>query len=49
MFGDLKPVDWVLKIKLSKNREEYLSKTFSYAIVEFHYPEDPEEFETLLF
>ena len=48
IFGDVKTVDWVSKIQLSKNREEHLRRTFSYASVDFHYPEDLSQFDTLL-
>ena len=48
IFGEIKTVDWVSKIKLSKGREDDLRRTFSYASVEFHYPEDLGEFDTLL-
>ena len=48
IFGEIKTVDYVSKIKLSKGREDHLRWTFSYASVEFHYPEDLGEFGTLL-
>ena len=48
IFGEIKTVDWVSKIKLSKGKEDHLRRTFSYVSVEFHYPEDLGEFDTLL-
>ena len=48
IFGDVKTADWVSKINLFRGREDNLRKTFSYASVEFHYPEDLSEFDTLL-
>ena len=41
-------VDWISKIELSENREHQIRRTFSYASVEFHYPNDIAEFETIL-
>ena len=37
-----------IKNKLSKGREDQVRKTFSYASIEFHYPEELSEFDTLL-
>ena len=48
IFGEIKTVDCVPKIKLSKKREDHLRKTFSYSSFELHYPEDLDEFDTLL-
>ena len=46
MFSDIKTVDWISKITLSRGREDQLREIFSYASFEFH--EDLGEFETLL-
>ena len=35
-------------MELSKAREEQLRKSFSYVEVDFHYPDDVPEFETLI-
>ena len=48
IFVDIKTVDWISKIELSQAREEQLRKTFYYASVGFHYPEDLGKFDTLL-
>ena len=48
MFSDIKTVDWISKITLSRGREDQLREIFSYVSFEFHYPEDLGEFETLL-
>ena len=45
IFGNITSVDRISKIELSENREHQLRQTFSYASVEFHYPN---EFETIL-
>ena len=48
MFGSIVSVDWISKIELSENTEHQIRQTFSYASVEFHYPNDIAEFETIL-
>ena len=48
IFGDITSVDWISKIVLLENREHQIRQTFSYASVEFHYPNDIAEFETIL-
>ena len=48
IFGNIGSVDWISKIELSENREQQIRKTFDYASVEFHYPDDLCEFETVL-
>ena len=40
MFGNLKSVDWISKIKLSKSREINVSSCFSQTSVKHHYPKD---------
>ena len=47
-FGSLDSVDWISKIELSENRENRIRESFCYASVEFHYPIDVGEFETIL-
>ena len=41
-------LDWISKIELSKDREEQIRKIFSYASIDFYYPDDLCEFETVL-
>ena len=48
MFGSIDSVDWIPKIKLSVAREHQIRESFCYASVEFHYPNDLGEFETIL-
>ena len=48
IFGSVDSVDWISKIELSENRERQIRESFSYASVEFHYPNDVGEFETVL-
>ena len=48
MFGSKESVDWIPKIELSAAREHQIRESFSYASVEFHYPNDVGEFEMLL-
>ena len=48
MFGSIDSVDWISKIELSEAREHQIRESFCYASVEFHYPNDVVEFETLL-
>ena len=39
---------WISKIELSAAREHQIRESFSYASVEFHYPNDVGEFEMIL-
>ena len=48
IFGGIDSVDWTSKIELSENREHQIRESFPYASVEFHYPNDVGEFETVL-
>ena len=48
MFSSIDSVDWISKIELSKAREHQIGKSFCYASVEFHYPNDVGEFEMIL-
>ena len=48
MFGSIESVDWISKIELSAAREHQIRDSFSYASVEFHYPNDVGEFGTIL-
>ena len=48
MFGSIESVDWISKIELFVAREHQIRESFSYASVEFHYPNDVGEFETML-
>ena len=48
IFGDIKTLDWISKLELSKDREQQIRKTFCYASVDFYYPDDIYEFETVL-
>ena len=48
MFGRINSVDWISKVELSENREHQIRESFSYASVEFHYPNDVGEFDTVL-
>ena len=48
MFGSTDSVDWISKIELSEAREHQIRESFRYASVEFHYPNDLGEFETIL-
>ena len=48
MFGSIDSVDWISKIELSVAREHQIRERFCYASVEFHYPNDLAEFETIL-
>ena len=44
IFGsNLLSVDWVSKINLTKNREDYIRQCFTYTNVNFHYLNDVEE------
>ena len=48
MFGSIDSVEWISKIELSIAREHQIRESFCYATVEFHYPNDITEFETIL-
>ena len=48
MFGSIDSVDWISKIELSEAREHQIRESFCYASVEFRYPNEVEEFETIL-
>ena len=48
IFGDIKTLDWISKVELSKDREEHIRKTFSYFSVDFYYLDDIYEFEIVL-
>ena len=48
MFGDIQTAQWISKVELSENREHQLRESFNYASVEFRYPNDVAEFETIL-
>ena len=48
IFGSIDSVDWISKVELSENREHQIRQSFSYASVEFHYPNAVAEFDTVL-
>ena len=49
LFGnDLVKVEWVSKINLSKSQENEIRQSFDYAYVEFHCPENNENFSLIL-
>ena len=48
MFGGIDSVDWISKIELSVAREHQIRGSLCYASVEFRYPHDLGEFETIL-
>ena len=48
MFGSTDSVDCISKIELSEAREQQIRESFYYVSVEFHYPNDLAEFETIL-
>ena len=48
MFVSIDSVDWISKIELSVARKHQIRESFCYASVEFHYPNDLAEFETIL-
>ena len=48
MFGSIDTVDWISNVELSVAREHQIRESFCYASVEFHYPNDFAEFETIL-
>ena len=48
MFENLKSVDWISKIKLSKSMEIDISLGFSQTNVEYQYPEDISDFNVII-
>ena len=49
IFGDgLLKVDWISKIYLTKNREDKIKICFKYTHIEFHYPDDMDNFNLLI-
>ena len=49
ILGDgLLKVDWISKIDLTKNGEDKIKKCFEYTHVEFHYPDDVDNFNLLI-
>ena len=48
MFRNLKSVDWISKIKLSKSREIDISSCFSQTRVKYHYPKDISDFNVII-
>ena len=48
MFGEIKSVDWVSKINLSKNREKEIKFYFEDSIINFHYPDNLLDFNILI-
>ena len=48
MFGELKEVTWILKISLSRYRENNVRDCFVNANINFEYPNSIEEFDDLL-
>ena len=48
MFRNLKSVDWISKIKLSKSREIDISLCFSQTRVKYHYPKDISDFNVII-
>ena len=48
MFRSIDSVDWISKTELSEATEHQIRESFFYASVEFHYPNDVGEFETIL-
>ena len=48
IFGSMDSVDWISKIELSEAREHQIRESFCYASVDFRYPNDVAEFETIL-
>ena len=48
IFGSIDSLDWISKVELSENREHQIRQSFSNASVEFHYPNDAAEFDTVL-
>ena len=46
--SDLLSVDWVYKISLWNNGEDEMRQCFSYTKVEFHYPNDVEDFNLII-
>ena len=48
IFGSIDSVDWISKIELSEAREHQIRESFCYASVEFHYPNDVGDIQTIL-
>ena len=48
MFSELKSVNWISKINLSKGREEQISSCFQYTKVSCNYPNDLNEFDAII-
>ena len=49
LFGnDLVNVERVSKINLSESRENGIKQSFNYTFIEFHYPENNEDFSLIL-
>ena len=48
IFGRIDSVDLISKTELSVAREHQIRESFCYASVDFHYPNDLAEFETML-
>ena len=48
IFGSIDSVDWISKIEFSEAREHQIRESFCYASVELHYPNDVDDFETIL-
>ena len=48
MFGDVKTVYWISKISLSQEREEKIKKCLGDEEVNFHYPENLDDFNYLV-
>ena len=48
LFGDIKEVYWICKIELFKDREENIRDCFVGQTVNFHYPNNVEEFNDIL-
>ena len=46
--SNLLSVDWVSKINLTENREDEIRQCFTCTNVDFHYPNDVEEFNLLI-
>ena len=48
IFITVDSVDWMSKAELLENREHQIRQSYSYTSVEFHYPNDLAEFDTVL-
>ena len=48
MFENILTVEWITKVELSEARGHQIRKSFHYASVDFHYPQEVEELEMLL-